>query len=61
MTIRLARTVSLADMKARGEFNEVSRKTFPGKLPARSALGASGLALDARVEGERIAHVPEGK
>ena len=52
-------TVFLADMKEWGDFNDVYRKAFPGKLPARSALGASGLALGARVEVECIAHVPE--
>ena len=51
-------TVFLADMKEWGDFNEVYRKAFPGKLPARSALGANGLALGARVEVECIAHVP---
>jgi 2-iminobutanoate/2-iminopropanoate deaminase len=51
-------SVFLADMKEWGDFNEVYRKAFPGRLPARSALGASGLALGARVEVECIAHVP---
>lgn len=51
-------TVFLADMKEWGEFNETYRKAFPGQLPARSALGANGLALGARVEVECIAHVP---
>jgi reactive intermediate/imine deaminase len=54
-------TVFLADMKEWGDFNEVYRKAFPGKLPARSALGANGLALGARVEVECIAHVPKEK
>ena len=54
-------TVFLADMKEWGEFNEVYRKVFPAKLPARSALGANGLALGARVEVECIAHVSEEK
>jgi reactive intermediate/imine deaminase len=52
-------TVFLADMKEWGDFNDVYRKAFPGKLPARSALGANGLALGARVEVECIAHVSE--
>jgi reactive intermediate/imine deaminase len=51
-------TVFLADMKEWGDFNEVYRKAFPGELPARSALGANGLALGARVEVECVAHVP---
>jgi 2-iminobutanoate/2-iminopropanoate deaminase len=55
-------TVFLADVKEWSDFNEVYRKAFPGKLPARSALGANGLALGARVEVECIAHVPaEGR
>jgi reactive intermediate/imine deaminase len=47
-------TVFLADMKEWGAMNEVYRTFFPNP-PARSALGASGLALDARVEIECIA------
>lgn len=49
-------TVFLADMKEWDAMNEVYRTFFkPDRLPARSALGASGLALDARVEIECIA------
>lgn len=47
-------TVFLADMSEWGAMNEVYR-TFFVNPPARSALGASGLALDARVEIECIA------
>ena len=47
-------TVFLADMAEWGAMNEVYR-TFFTNPPARSALGASGLALDARVEIECIA------
>jgi reactive intermediate/imine deaminase len=47
-------TVFLADMGEWGAMNEVYRSYFPNP-PARSALGASGLALDARVEIECIA------
>jgi 2-iminobutanoate/2-iminopropanoate deaminase len=47
-------TVFLADMGEWGAMNEVYRSFFPNP-PARSALGASGLALDARVEIECIA------
>lgn len=44
-------TVMLADMKEWGEMNEVYRTYFKkDRLPARSALGANGLALGARVE-----------
>lgn len=47
-------TVFLADMAEWGSMNEVY-KTYFKNPPARSALGASGLALDARVEIECIA------
>ena len=49
-------TVFLADMAEWGAMNEVYRTYFTSP-PARSALGASGLALDARVEIECIAVV----
>jgi len=49
-------TVFLADMKEWAAMNEVYVTYFPaGKKPARSALGASGLALGARVEIECLA------
>ena len=47
-------TVFLADMGEWGAMNEVY-KTYFTKPPARSALGANGLALGARVEIECIA------
>ena len=47
-------TVFLADMAEWGAMNEVYRTYFDNP-PARSALGASGLALEARVEIECIA------
>jgi len=49
-------TVFLADMAEWGAMNEVYRTYFENP-PARSALGASGLALGARVEIECIATV----
>jgi len=49
-------TVFLADIGEWGAMNEVY-KTYFENPPARSALGASGLALDARVEIECIAAV----
>jgi reactive intermediate/imine deaminase len=54
-------TIFLADMAEWPAFNEVYREFFPdpAALPARSALGASGLALGARVELECIAVVPD--
>ena len=48
-------TVMLADMKEWGRFNEIYTTFFDGPKPARSALGANGLALGARVEVECIA------
>jgi len=48
-------TVFLADMKEWAAMNEVYVTYFPAGKPARSALGASGLALGARVEIECIA------
>lgn len=49
-------TVFLADMREWGTMNEVYTTFFtPGRFPARTAAGASGLALDARVEIECIA------
>ena len=50
-------TVFMADMKEWGAMNEVYVTYFPAdKRPARSALGANGLALNAKVEIECIAH-----
>jgi reactive intermediate/imine deaminase len=50
-------TVFLADMHEWTEFNATYRQYFGRQLPARSALGANGLALAARVEMECIAVV----
>jgi 2-iminobutanoate/2-iminopropanoate deaminase len=48
-------TVMLADIAEWGRFNEVYKTFFEQPYPARSAFGASGLALGARVEVECIA------
>jgi reactive intermediate/imine deaminase len=48
-------TVFMADMAEWPAMNEVYRTFFSTRLPARSALGASGLALGARVEIECLA------
>ena len=48
-------TVMLADMADWPAFNDAWRAAFQKPLPARSALGASGLALGARVEVECLA------
>jgi 2-iminobutanoate/2-iminopropanoate deaminase len=48
-------TAMLADMSEWGAFNDVYKTFFSGHYPARSAFGASGLALGARVEIECIA------
>jgi reactive intermediate/imine deaminase len=47
-------TVFLADIAEWGAMNQVYVQYFPDNRPARSALGASGLALGARVEIECI-------
>src|SRR5262245_3820873 len=51
-------TVFLADIKEWDTFNTVYREFFKKPYPARSALGTSGLARNARVEVECIAYVP---
>jgi reactive intermediate/imine deaminase len=48
-------TVMLVDMSEWAAFNEIYRSYFSARFPARSALGANGLALGARVEVECIA------
>lgn len=48
-------TVFLADIAEWPVFNEVYKTYFEENFPARSALGANGLALGARVEIECIA------
>ena len=48
-------TIMLADMSEWAEMNKVYITFFSKHLPARSALGANGLALGARVEIECIA------
>lgn len=50
-------TVMLADIGEWAAFNEVYREFFTKPYPARSAFGANGLALGARVEVECIAVV----
>lgn len=47
-------TAFIADMSEWPAMNEVYATFFPGPKPARSALGANGLALGARVEIECI-------
>lgn len=48
-------TVMIEDIKEWGIFNEEYVKFFPNKKPARSAFGANGLALGAKVEVECMA------
>jgi reactive intermediate/imine deaminase len=48
-------TVMLANMDEWAEMNKVYAGFFPKHFPARSAFGATGLALGARVEIECIA------
>ncbi len=47
--------VMLADMGEWQTFNQVYLEFFPDASPARSAFGANGLALGARVEVEAFA------
>jgi reactive intermediate/imine deaminase len=51
-------TIMLADIAEWAAFNEVYKRFFTAPYPARSALGANGLALGARVEVECIAAYP---
>jgi len=51
-------TVMLADISEWAAMNEVYVTFFPGNKPARSAFGASGLAMGARVEIECLATLP---
>jgi len=54
-------TVMLADMSHWEEFNKVYVGYFrPERLPARSAVGANGLARGAQVELECLARAPSG-
>jgi reactive intermediate/imine deaminase len=48
-------TVMMADMREWPAMNAVYARHFPRNLPARSAFGATALALGARVEIECIA------
>ena len=48
-------TVMLADIAEWAAFNEVYKTYFSPPYPARSALGANGLAIGARVEVECLA------
>ena len=50
--------VMLADIAEWGKMNAVYVTFFPTHRPARSAMGASGLALGGRVEIECLATVP---
>ena len=52
-------SVFIADIADWATFNEVYTNYFSRPYPARSALGASGLALGARVEVECIAGYPD--
>ncbi len=53
-------TVFLANMADYAALNEVYLEFFTGNPPARSALGANGLALGALVEIECLAYAPRG-
>lgn len=52
-------TILIGDMAKWSLFNDVYKSYFkPGHYPARSALGANGLALGAELEVECIAYAP---
>ena len=52
-------TVMIADIAEWPTFNVIYSSYFPGPKPARSALGANGLALGARVELECSASIED--
>jgi reactive intermediate/imine deaminase len=52
-------TVFLADVSKWGDFNQVYTSYFSKPYPARSALGANGLAIGAALEVECIAAYPQ--
>ncbi len=53
-------TITLADMRCWAEFDLVYVEYFdPPRLTARSAFGASGLALGGEVEVECLAYWPQ--
>lgn len=52
-------TVFIDDIDRWSEFNEAYVEYFPNQKPARSALGVDGLALNALIEVECIAVIPE--
>lgn len=55
-------TVMLADMADWPTFNRIYLEYFdPDRLPARSAFGANGLALGARIELECMAYMPDAR
>lgn len=51
-------TAMLADMREWPAMNQVYTQVFTENLPARSAFGATGLALGARLELECMATLP---
>ena len=52
-------TIMIADMSKWADFNKVYVTYFkPDRMPARSAFGASGLALGGEVEVECMAYAP---
>ena len=53
-------TIMLADIGEWQAFNEVYKEFFEAPYPVRSALGAHGLALGARVEVECLAIIGDG-
>jgi len=54
-------TVMLADISEWGAFNKIYKTYFTKPYPARSAMGANGLGLGARLEIECIAAIAPNK
>lgn len=54
-------TIFLDDMADYAAMNEAYAEAFPGDKPARSTIGADGLAIGAKVEIECIAVKPDAE
>ncbi len=54
-------TIFLDDMADYAAMNEAYAEAFPGDKPARSTIGADGLAIGAKVEIECIAIKPDAE
>ncbi|KAJ6417388.1 hypothetical protein OIU84_003160 [Salix udensis] len=52
-------TIMLADLKDFKKVNDIYAKYFPAPFPARSTYQVAALPLDARIEIECIAELPQ--